>query len=71
MSKQLLSLAQLSRKLDVPYSRLHRLALAGKLRPDATSDRFVFFKENRLPAIAELIDAELAERNQPTLPKIQ
>jgi hypothetical protein len=59
INRQLISLSQLSRRLDLPYSRLHRLVLAERLSPDIVAAGVLLFDARRLRSIAKKINTEI------------
>ncbi len=42
-TERMLNLSAISRRLDIPYSRLYRLVQAGRLQPDATAGNVYLF----------------------------
>jgi len=48
---RLLNLAEVSREIDVPYARLHRMLRFGEIIPDAVSSQFALFEERNLPGL--------------------
>jgi hypothetical protein len=61
-SKQLLSLAALSRRLDVPYSTAIRMMRKGLIRPDCIAGNVAFFAEARLEDLDKAISSHLLKR---------
>ena len=49
--KDLMSLSEVSRKLDIPWSRAFKLFSAGTLQPDYSTPHSHFFKAERLPEL--------------------
>lgn len=64
---RLLSLNELSRKTDVPYSTLLELTRRGELCPDALSSRFMLFNESRLGEITAFLN-QRRNRNYANVP---
>ena len=64
----MLNLAQVSRRLDLPYVRLNRLLHQGLLIPDAIAGRFALFREESVLQVEQrltelgLVSARLARR---------
>jgi hypothetical protein len=54
---EMLSLNQLSRKLDVPYQSILALVRTGQLIPDSISGRYFLFAATRLYEIEKFLNA--------------
>ena len=55
--ENLLSLSQISRKLDIPYNRAFRLLHEGKITPDFSTPRAKLFRPERLPELRATLEA--------------
>lgn len=64
-----LTMAELSRRLNVPVSRLTRLVAVGKLSPDSTAQggHLQLFTETRVEDIRAIVAADLPAGRQLTL----
>jgi hypothetical protein len=53
---RLLTLNEISRKLDVPYQTLLAMTRRGELLPNSISGRYFLFDSSRLTEIAQFVD---------------
>lgn len=53
--QSMLSLAAISRRLDIPYSLADKLAKSGVLQPDSIAVRTRLFRESRIPALRDAV----------------
>jgi hypothetical protein len=58
--RELVNLAQLSRRWDVSYTLLHRLVREGSIVPDYQVGRFAFFKASNLNLLAQEVSKHLS-----------
>jgi len=54
-AKQLLSLAELSRRLNLPYRRAVALLQLGALIPDYTANQIALFEPRRIEELSRLV----------------
>jgi len=52
----MLHLAELARKLRVPYSSLRQLVVDGKLHPDAVAGKFMLFHATRVTQVRRALN---------------
>jgi hypothetical protein len=65
-TQKMLSLAQLARQLDLPYTRLHRLVRSGKLRPDAMAGGVALFDARSVSRVEQALEHLFSFRGAPT-----
>jgi hypothetical protein len=57
--EMLISLSQLCRQVDIPWSRAMKLIAEKKLAPDYSTERVHLFKVDRIPEVRALLNSEL------------
>jgi hypothetical protein len=62
----LLSLNQVSAKLDIPARRLYALVKQGEVKPDSVTDTAFYFDSSRLPELRNFVE-RLRSGQSPTL----
>jgi excisionase family DNA binding protein len=62
--KTMLTVTEVSRRLDVPRSTIARLLVAGEIKPDARSSKAPLFREDRLDRLAACIAVHLSSPSQ-------
>lgn len=50
---KMVHLAELSRRVGLPYSTLHELVIERRLTPDARAGKFILFDAARVPQLRE------------------
>lgn len=56
--EMLLSLSQLCRQVDIPWTRAMKLVADGKLTPDYSTEKTHLFKLDRVPEVRALLKSQ-------------